>query len=461
MDQNASVPAGSALSRSELRAALALALVFFLRMLGLFMLLPVLSLHTRSISGATPLLAGVALGAYGVSQALLQIPFGTWSDRHGRKRVITIGLVVFALGGLVAAFSDSIYGIIAGRLLQGAGAVAAAILALAADLTPDEHRGQAMACIGAGIGFAFICAFIAGPLIDARVGLGGVFLAAAATGLIAIVVLRLWVPDPPRSAHHRECQADTSEIARIWRIPAIRRLNLGVFCLHLILTANFVVLPLMLRDSAGLAQGRHWRVYVPVLIGSAVLMLPWVRRFDTGRSGRPIVLAAIALLALTAIGYGLATPTVWRLALLLTVFFAAFNTLEALLPTLVSRAAPLGARGTAMGLFATAQFLGSFCGGLGGGYLHGAFGANAVFALGAGTALLWLGVAWAMPIPPIVRHRTLHVGRVPASAAAALRRRLIAIPGVTDALIAADDGVAYLLVDPARLDASQLQSLAR
>ncbi len=457
MDQNATTPATTTgMTRAERRAAAALGAVFFLRMLGLFMVLPVLPLHAGSIPGATPLLAGLALGGYGISQGFLQIPFGILSDRYGRKRVITAGLLVYAAGGLVAGAADTIFGIIAGRILQGTGAVAAAIMALAADVTRDGQRTQAMAYIGISIGMSFLVAFVAGPVIDAAFGMRAVFWGAAACGLGAIALLHLAVPDPPRQVHHADCQADAGSLRRVLRDGGLWRHNAGVFCLHLAMTAVFVVLPGALRDHAGLPTDRHWALYLPVLVGSVAIILPWLRGTGDGRREKAIVLGSIAMLTLATAGFALGYRSLAGLAVLLTLYFAAFNLLEALLPALVSRAAPLAARGTALGVYATSQFIGSFTGGVLGGALMGIGGPVAVFAGAALVGAAWLGIAASLPASAPLRREVVAVGSLDAEAAVALQARLVQVAGVADAAVVVEEGVAYLLVDPRRIDRSAL-----
>lgn len=443
---------------TEIRSAAALASVFFLRMLGLFMILPVLPLHADALDGATPMLIGLALGGYGVSQALLQIPFGMLSDRWGRKRVITFGMLLFAAGGVVAGLSESIYGVILGRVLQGAGAVAAAVMALAADLTTEVHRTKAFAMIGSSIGLAFLLAFVFGPLIYSHHGLPAVFWAAAASGLAAIAILHAVVPDPPRSPHHRDCEADAGELARILGNGPLMRLNVGVFSLHFVLTASFVVLPLALRDQVGLDPGHHWALYLPVLIASVVLMIPFLWLAERRHQLKPVMVGGIALITLTEIAFAERAGGLAGIAALLVAFFTAFNLLEALLPSLVSRTAPLGAKGTALGVFSTAQFLGSFAGGALGGYLHGAVNDSMVHLAAAAVAAIWLIASATMPGQAMLRQQVIPIGALSPGAAAALRTRLVAIVGVADAVVVADEGVAYLLVDPERLDAVALRT---
>jgi len=380
------------MNRSELGATLALGGVFFLRMLGLFMLLPVLPLYAERLEGATPLLVGLALGAYGATQAVLQIPLGHLSDRIGRRPIIAGGLLVFAAGSLLAATAAGIWGIILGRLLQGAGAIASAVMALAADLTREEQRTRAMAVIGVSIGLAFLLAFVLGPLIASRWALQGVFLAAAAMALAAVAVLFIGTAGAPPV--RLATAAQRLPTASVLGDGALLRLDLGIFSLHLILTGSFAAMPLVLRDVAGIDPADHWQVYLSAMIGSLALMLPAVLIADRRSLARPVFLGAVACLAL-----GLAA--IWWLAgrgaLAVTgamaLYFAAFNFLESYLPASVSKAAPAEAKGAALGAFSTAQFLGIFAGGLLGGWLHGRFGTGLVF-LGLGAVnLLWLAVA--------------------------------------------------------------------
>lgn len=393
MDQNDSPRvSGRRMSLAELRAAAAVAAVFFLRMLGLFMILPVLPLHAGRLAGATPLTAGIALGAYGVTQALMQIPFGALSDRYGRKRVITAGLLLFAAGSGIAGAADGIGGVILGRLLQGAGAVAAAAMALTADLTREEQRTKAMAMIGVSIGLAFMLAFVLGPLIDAAFGLAAVFWTGALLALVAVAVLHALVPDPGQTIADPDDRPRGAALAGVLRDRRLLRLDLGVLCLHAVLTACFVALPLVLRDGAGLPGARHWQVYLPVLVVSVLLILPLLRIADRGH-GMPVAAAAVAVLAGSCATFALLPPALGTLAAALVLFFAAFNLLEALLPALVSRTAPRQARGTALGAFSTFQFLGAFAGGALGGFLHGAGGPGAVFTGAAVLCLVWLGVS--------------------------------------------------------------------
>lgn len=388
------------LQGSELRTAGALAGVFFLRMLGLFMLLPVLALYADRLTGATPLLIGAALGIYGLTQASLQIPMGRWSDRIGRKPVITIGLLVFAAGGAVAALGGHIAAILAGRALQGAGAISGAALALASDLTRPQQRTKVMAIIGVSIGFSFSAAFVLGPVIDAWLGLAGLFWVAAALGLAALPIVWFAVPDPDSrtvgaaGANPTQLDPPTAELIALY---------IGVFCLHGILAASFVSIPLLLTDGIGIQSARHYSIYLPVLMVSVLCVGPMIMLSHRGGLGTLLFRVAIACVIAGELLLWIAPREKTMIGLALVVFFVGFNFLEASLPSMVSRAAPESGRGAALGTYSTAQFIGMFAGGLGGGALSGAAGYPAVFAATAVIAGGWLAHTWIAPVRP---HRT-------------------------------------------------------
>lgn len=388
------------LSTTEIRAATSLGGIFALRMLGLFMILPVFSLYAPTLTGVTPMLTGLAIGIYGLTQALLQIPFGLLSDRIGRKRVIVIGLLIFAFGSVVAAVSDSIYGVIVGRALQGAGAISAAIMALLADLTRIEIRTKAMAILGGSIGIALAASLVLGPVVSGWFGVQGIFWLTAGLALFGILVTRYIVPRPAVSSFHRDAEPIPAQFGRMLSDPQLLRLDFGIFSLHLLITANFVALPLILRDMLHLNPSHHWWVYLPVLVLAVAAMFPFIRLAERHGRMKAVFLGAILVMGLADVGLALFHQGIFVVTLLLLMFFTAFNLMEASLPSLVSRIAPPESKGTAMGIYSSSQFLGAFAGGGIGGWLLGYGGAAGVFAGCAVVAGLWLLVAAGMQKPP-------------------------------------------------------------
>ncbi|WP_295542367.1 MFS transporter [uncultured Thiohalocapsa sp.] len=447
------------LNALERRAAGGLAAIFALRMLGLFMILPVFALYAHDLTGATPLLVGLAIGAYGLTQALLQIPFGLLSDHIGRKPVIYAGLILFALGSVIAALADSIHWVIVGRALQGSGAVAAAVIALSADLTRETVRTRAMAAIGISVALSFAAALVLGPVMGELIGVSGIFWLTAVFALLGMVLLARVVPSPARSATHRDAEPVLDQLGGVVADRTLLRLDGGIFLLHLTMVSLFVVLPLSLAD-AGLAAAQHWQMYLPVVLAAIVLMVPFIVVAERAGRVRAVLVGSAAALAVALLGFAVAPASLWLLAGLLTVMFTVFNLLEAVLPSLVSKAAGAGAKGTAMGVFASAQFTGAFLGGLLGGLAHERFGPEAVYLVGAGAALVWLTVAWTLRPPGQLVTHLLPLGELPATALPNLRERLLAVPGVEEAVIAVDEGVAHLKVDNRRIDWARLSAVA-
>jgi MFS family permease len=384
------------MTRAELRAGASLAAIFGLRMLGLFFILPVFAVHAPEYAGGDNLtLVGIALGAYGLTQAILQIPFGAASDRWGRKPVIYLGLAIFVAGSLLAASAHDIWTAIAGRSLQGAGAISAVVMALAADLTRDMHRTKVMAMIGSTIGLSFALSLVAAPVLYRFVGMGGLFTFVAALSLAAIWVVAAIVPDAPPRAHAAPGSGGLAAALR----PELLRLNFGIFTLHLVQMAMFVVVPRMIVD-AGLALPDQWEFYLPVVLASFVLMVPPILHADRRNHPKQVLIGAVLLLAAVQAALAILMPGLVGLGVLMLAFFAAFNVLEAMLPSLVSRVAPAQARGAAIGVYNTTQTLGLFCGGLSGGWIAGNFGARALFGACAALALAWLAVAAGMRSVP-------------------------------------------------------------
>jgi MFS family permease len=444
----------------ERRAALSLAGIFSLRMLGMFMILPVFALYADRIDGATPALMGLAIGIYGMTQALLQIPFGLLSDRWGRKPVIAAGLLLFALGSVVAALSDSIYGVIAGRALQGSGAIAAAVMALAADLTREEQRTKAMAIIGISIGMSFSLALVAGPVLDHWLGLAGIFWLTAVLACLGIAVLYLVVPQPAISRLHRDAEPVPAQFLSVLRDGQLLRLDYGILSLHMILTASFTVLPLILRDTLELPSGRHWHIYLPVLVLSVAAMVPFIILAERRRRMKQVFLGAILVVALAQFGLAVWHASLFNVALLLFLFYVGFNLLEATLPSLVSKMAPPDSKGTAMGFYSSSQFFGAFLGGTVGGWLQGQAGVAGVLVFCGAAALVWLVVAASMRSPRYLTSHLLQVGVMDAQHARQLAQRLTRVRGVAEAVVIGEEGVAYLKVDKHALDEQALAEAA-
>ena len=447
------------MTAGERRASAALASIYALRMLGLFMILPVFALYAEHLDGVTPLRVGLAISAYGLTQALLQIPFGLASDRFGRKPVIVFGLVLFAFGSVVAALAESIDMVILGRALQGSGAIAAAVLALAADLTRESVRTRMMASIGASIGVAFALALVLGPVLDRWVGVPGIFLITALLALGGIGIVTLGVPSAP-VAPHRDAEPVRGQFLAVLRDRELLRLDAGILVLHAILTATFVVFPLVLRDLAGLDSGRHWQVYLAVLALSLVLMVPLVIYAERRQKLKPVFLGAIAVLGCGQLGLFLAGSSLAGLVAALVVMFTAFNLLEASLPSLVSKQVAGHRKGTAMGVYSTAQFFGAFVGGVLGGVVHGAWGATGVFLCCALLAVGWLLLAAPMRPPRQLTSRSLPVGPLTPRQAQDLSERIGRVPGVVEAVVVAEEGIAYLKVEAARLDEAALREFS-
>lgn len=430
----------------ELRSSFTLAGVFGLRMLGLFIILPVFALYAETLPGGRDhTLVGIALGAYGLTQAVLQIPFGWLSDRWGRKPTIYLGLFLFALGSIVAASATSIGWVIAGRILQGAGAISAAVIALASDLTRDEVRTKAMAIIGITIGVTFALSMVLGPVLGRWIGVPGIFALTGALALGAIAVVRFRVPDPAPAAG---AVADRPRFADVLRDPQLARLNVGIFVLHAVLMALFVVVPFALR-GAGLEGNAHWKVYLPVMLGAFVLMAPVMAMSERSGRQKPAFVGAVALLAIAEAILASMGASVLAISTALLVFFTAFNLLEASLPSLISRTAPAEAKGTAVGVYSSIQFLGTFVGASTGGWLSQHHGAPAVFLFCGALTLVWFGVALGMNVPVL---RTFEVPPMDAGTADGLVRRLQTLPGVREARLAPAEGVARLKVDRANFD---------
>jgi MFS family permease len=450
-------PYSERMSASETRAASGLALVFAFRMLGMFMVLPVLATYGMDLQGATPALIGLAIGAYGLTQAVLQIPFGMLSDRIGRLPVIYFGLLIFAAGAVLAATADSIWAVIAGRVLQGAGAISAAVMALLSDLTREQHRTKAMAMIGMSIGVSFAVAMVVGPLLTNAFGLSGLFWVTAGMALVGVLVVAT-LPRAPAHIRHRESGVAKQALGATLRHPDLLRLDFSIFVLHAILMASFVALPLALVNEAALPKEQHWWVYLTALVVGFFGMVPFIIYGEKKRQMRRVVLGAVGVLVLSELFLWWFGDRLWSLVGGMIAFFVAFNLLEASLPSLISKVAPAGGKGTAMGIYSTSQFLGSGLGGVLGGWLYQQGGLGLVFAGCAALCALWFAVAWSMREPPYVTGL-----RLPLSSGAVrnptLTEQMLAVPGVADAVVIVEEAAAYVKVDMKALDRAALDQL--
>ena len=432
----------------ELRASFGLAGIFGLRMLGMFIILPVFALYAAKLpGGSSHTMVGIALGAYGLTQACLQVPFGWLSDRWGRKRTIYLGLVIFALGSFIAAIANDLDMVIVGRIIQGAGAISAAVIALAADLTREDQRTKAMAIIGMTIGGTFALSMAAGPVLDGIIGVPGIFTLTGILAIAALLVVRFVVPEPAQSVVSKVPVLPVS-LKSVLRDGQLLRLNYGIFALHGILMALFVVVPFALQ--AHLPSGSHWRVYLPVMLGAIVLMLPPMLLAERGGLQKPVFVGAVAALIgalalLIFAGDGLAA-----LVIGLLMFFAAFNLLEATLPSMISKWAPPGAKGTAIGIYSSLQFVGTFFGAASGGWLSQHYGAPAVFGFCGALAIVWLLLSFGMRVPRRIETRRYQLPG-DAQIVPGLMRSLAALPGVREASLSGN-GMAYLKVDSKGFD---------
>ncbi len=392
------------MEKHDLRAAVSLAAVFSVRMLGLFMVYPVFAAFARHLAGATPYKIGVALGIYGLSQGALQMPFGALSDRIGRKVMIVIGLIVFGIGSVVAASASTIDGMIIGRLLQGAGAIGSVVLALIADLTAEKNRTKAMALVGMTIGFSFLLAIVTGPVIAGWIGVGGIFWLTAALALAGIAITALLVPAPPRPHARPEAGTVTALIGASLRNPELLRLNFGIFALHAMLTASFLVMPALLRGTLAMSSREQWQVYLPVLLVSVAVMVPAILVAERYRRMKSVLVGSVAALAASQLMLAVGGQDTYVLLAGLVVFFSGFNVMEASLPSLVTKTAPAGATGTATGIYSSSQFLGIFVGGVFGGWVDQAAGTTAVFLFASAVAIVWLLVVATMRAPALGYH---------------------------------------------------------
>ncbi|MDO9232551.1 MAG: MFS transporter [Methylotenera sp.] len=460
-------PSSDNMTPAERRATLSLASIYGLRMFGMFLILPIFAIYASTLPDKpSSFMVGLALGAYGLTQALLQLPFGMASDKYGRKPMIYIGLAIFAIGSLVAALATSIEGIIIGRALQGAGAVSAVVTALVADLTRDEHRTKAMATIGVTIGIAFSLSLVGGPILNQWIGVPGIFALTGVLTLAAIAVVRFVVPDPVHSHYHSDASATPARLKDVLKNKQLLRMNYGIFALHAAQMAMFVVVPFAIVSSSGLHENQHWQIYLPIVLASFVLMVPAIIYAEKQSQMKRVFVAAIAMMLLAQLMFSVSINYFWGIVASLTVYFVAFNVLEASLPSLISKIAPAAAKGTAMGVYNTAQSLGIFVGGALGGYLSHVYGFASVFIFCGVMMFLWLLLAFSMQAPLAVRTKMYTMEdsaeQMTAEMVASVKSKLTELAGVIEAAVLPQERTVILKIDKSYdWDDSQVYQLLR
>lgn len=447
------------MTRTERQTTFSLASIYVFRMLGLFMILPIFSLSAQNLQYANAGLIGFAMGIYGLSQAFLQIPFGMVSDRIGRKPVILFGLILFILGSVIAAEAQSIYGIIIGRAIQGAGAIGSTLIALLADNIAVENRLKAMSTIGMSIGFSFMIALILGPLIHHFFGLAGIFWLTALLAALGIIILFTLVPNPPKFYLHQDSEPVLNQFKKVLLMPELLRLNYGIFSLHAILMALFIALPLYLTAYTGLDENQQWQIYLPVLIAACITMLPLIIVAETKQMIKPIFIIAVLCLSLCALLFHFMPPSRITVALNLWIFFTAFTVLEGILPSLISKIAPIQSKGTAMGIYSSSQFLGIFFGGSLGGILLHRLGMNGIFVFCSAMGAVWLLFALTMQKPAYLSSKIVNLAATNLTRIPALQASLLAVKGVKEALISVEERAAYLKIDKKQFIESELSEV--
>ena len=445
------------LNSLEKRAAVSLALIFSMRMLGLFMLMPILAIYGQELEGVSPLWIGIAIGAYGLTQALFQIPMGWLSDRFGRRPIIILGLLIFALGSVIAGFATSIEMVTLGRAIQGMGAIASAVLALASDVTREEQRPKVMAVIGMCIGMSFAVALVLGPMIATSFGLSGVFFITAIMAIAGIVIVLTLVPVSYTQSNSGEVTASKGSLMDMVLNPQLLRLDFGVLILHWMMTSIFVAYPVLLSNT-GLDINDHWQVYLPVLLLSFVFMVPMIIIAAKKGVEKPMFMSAISIIILASFAMAV-SQSLWPLVLTVFAFFIGFNFLEASLPAHVSRLAPAGQKGTAMGVYSSSQFFGAFLGGVSGGYIVGEFGFVYLFAANGIIALLWLVLASGMKLPPSSKRVSIQYDATTEVDYQLIIDQLSECAGVLEATLVEDESRIYLKVNKKGYDQPAVSSL--
>lgn len=450
---------------TEVRATASLAAIYGLRMFGMFSILPIFAIYASTAFTEKPsaLMIGLALGAYGLTQALFQLPFGMASDKFGRKPMIYLGLFIFAVGSMVAALAMNIEGVIIGRAIQGAGAVSAVVTALLADLTRDENRTKAMASIGGTIGVAFAVSLVGGPLLNQWIGVPGIFVMTAILTLAAIAVVKFMVPDPVHSHYHSDASAAPEKLKAVLKNTQLLRLNFGIFSLHAAQMAMFVVVPFAIIQSSGMHENQHWHLYLPILLASFVLMVPAIIYAEKYAKMKLVFVSAIAMMLVAQLTFAASIEHFWGIVVSLTLYFIAFNVLEASLPSIISKMAPAAAKGTAMGVYNTSQSLGVFVGGALGGYLSHKIGFASVFIFCSAMMFLWLILAYSMQAPPALKTKMFSLDEaspeLTTEQADILKSNLAKLAGVVEAVVLPQERTIILKIDKTQTgDEAQLQT---
>ena len=445
------------MSKTELSSILSIALLMAFRMLGMFMILPIFATAATELSGSTPALIGLTLGVYGLTQAMLQIPFGALSDRFGRKPIITIGLVLLIAGSIIAAHAETIYGVLIGRALQGAGAIGSTCLALLSDLTRDENRSKAMAMVGMMIGISFSVAIVLGPLVNHYFQLNGIFWTTAGLGALAIILLFTTIAKPPRLTLTTTTESALSRYRSVFFNSQLLRLNAGIFSQHALLTSLFVILPIVFSQHLGLNNHQQTMTYLVLLAGSFLASIPLIIVAEAWRKMKPVFLIAIATLTLTSLCLASFHQSRWDVFVLLFLFFCAFSLLEATLPSLVSKLASIRHKGSAMGIYSSSQFLGIFVGGSVSGWLSGHFAITGVLLFMTALGLVWFGFASSMQQPPYL---STVIFSAPKNSQ--LTQQLIEqfqnAAGIQEAAFAQEEQLIYLKVDKKIANVNELRN---
>lgn len=432
--------------------------IFSLRMLGMFMVLPVLTTYGMALSDATPTLIGIAIGIYGITQALLQIPFGLASDRFGRIPLIVFGLGIFVIGSVIAALSHSIFGVIIGRALQGAGAISSAIMALISDTTREQNRTKAMAFIGISFGLTFAAAMVFGPIITHHWGLHALFWVIALFASLGLVLALFVLPKSTHQTLNRESNIVRSDLLNVLKNAQLLKLNVSIFSLHTLLMASFIALP-QVMESMGILRDKQWQVYLFTMLIAFVCVVPFIIYAEKKRRMKQVFLLCISFLTLAELLFYLVNQhSLVGLLIAIQLFFIGFNILEAILPSWISKEAPAGYRGTAMGTYATSQFLGTAFGGMIGGFLYDFAAANAVFIAGFGFAALWFFISATMKQPPYVSSLRFELPTLSADQLVTLETKLKQLAGITDVVVMTKENAAYIKIDRQKISREQVET---